>query len=65
MPSPANGICLCQGNFTLMTDDLPEVIRHFGAQDKIFFVHFRDVRGGRKSSTRLFTIMARLICSPV
>ena len=45
VPSPANGICLCQGNFTLMTDDLPEVIRHFGAQDRIYFVHFRDVRG--------------------
>lgn len=44
-PSPANGICLCQGNFTLMTDDLPAVIRHFGQQGKIFFVHFRDVRG--------------------
>jgi mannonate dehydratase len=28
-----------------MTDDLPGVIRHFGAQGKIFFVHFRDVRG--------------------
>ena len=24
VPSPANGICLCQGNFTLMTEDLPE-----------------------------------------
>ena len=45
VPSPANGIALCQGNFTLMTDDLPEVIRHFGDQKKIFFVHFRDVRG--------------------
>ena len=45
VPSPVNGVCLCQGNFTLMTDDLPEVIRHFGSQDKIFFVHFRDVRG--------------------
>jgi mannonate dehydratase len=45
IPSPVNGITLCQGNFTLMTDDLPEVIRHFGAQNKIFFVHFRDVRG--------------------
>lgn len=44
-PSPINGITLCQGNFTLMTDDLPSVIRHFGAQGKIFFVHFRDVRG--------------------
>jgi mannonate dehydratase len=61
VPSPVNGIALCQGNFTLMTDDLPGVIRHFGRysgnhsephsephsefQNKIFFVHFRDVRG--------------------
>ncbi|GAC1356245.1 MAG: mannonate dehydratase [Herpetosiphon sp.] len=45
VPSPMNGITLCQGNFTLMTDDLPEVIRRFGRQNKIFFVHFRDVRG--------------------
>jgi mannonate dehydratase len=45
VPSAANGITLCQGNFTLMTSDLPGVIRHFGRQKKIFFVHFRDVRG--------------------
>jgi mannonate dehydratase len=45
VPSPVNGITLCQGNFTLMTDDLPGVIRDFGRQGKIFFVHFRDVRG--------------------
>jgi len=45
VPSPVNGVCLCQGNFTLMTDDLPAAIRQFGEQDKIFFVHFRDVRG--------------------
>jgi len=45
VPSPVNGITLCQGNFTLMTDDLPSAIRHFGQQGKIFFVHFRDVRG--------------------
>jgi mannonate dehydratase len=45
VPSPVNGITLCQGNFALMTDDLPGVIRHFGRQEKIFFVHFRDVRG--------------------
>ncbi len=44
-PSPMNGITMCQGNFTLMSDDLPSVIRHFGNQDKIFFVHFRDVLG--------------------
>ena len=45
VPSPVNGIALCQGNFTLMTDDLPGVIRKFGKQDKIFFAHFRDVKG--------------------
>jgi mannonate dehydratase len=43
VPSEANGITLCQGNFTLMTDDLPGVIRRLG--ERIFFVHFRDVRG--------------------
>ncbi|MCC7263534.1 MAG: mannonate dehydratase [Candidatus Latescibacteria bacterium] len=45
VPSPMNGIGLCQGNFALMTKDLPAVIRHFGKQGKIHFVHFRDVRG--------------------
>jgi len=45
VPSNVNGITLCQGNFTLMTPDLPAVIRHFGKQKKIHFVHFRDVRG--------------------
>lgn len=45
VPSPVNGITLCQGNFTLMTSDMPGVIRHFGEQNKIFFVHLRDVKG--------------------
>ena len=45
VPSPVNGITLCQGNFRLMTDDLPSAIRRFGKQKKVFFVHFRDVRG--------------------
>ena len=43
VPSPMNTITLCQGNFTLMTDDLPREIRSFGKA--ISFVHFRDVRG--------------------
>jgi mannonate dehydratase len=43
VPSPMNTITLCQGNFTLMTDDLPREIRKFGK--KISFVHFRDVQG--------------------
>ncbi len=53
-PSPVNGIALCQGNVTLMTDDLPAVIRHFGQQGKIFFVHFRDVRGTAEKFVETF-----------
>ena len=41
--SPMNTITLCQGNFTLMTPDLPAAIRKFGK--KISFIHFRDVQG--------------------
>jgi mannonate dehydratase len=43
--SPANCVTLCQGNFALMTDDIPAVIREFGGMGRIAFVHFRDVRG--------------------
>ena len=43
VPSPMNTITLCQGNFTLMTDDLPTAIRTFGKA--ISFIHFRDVKG--------------------
>jgi mannonate dehydratase len=53
-PSEVNGITLCQGNFTLMTEDLPGVIRHFGKQGKIFFVHFRDVRGTPENFVETF-----------
>jgi len=45
VPSPVNGVTLCQGNFTLMTQDVPAAIRQFGRQGKLFFAHFRDVRG--------------------
>jgi mannonate dehydratase len=44
-PSTANGMTMCQGNATLMTDDLPAAIRRLGADGRIHFVHFRDVRG--------------------
>ena len=43
--SPANAITFCQGNFTLMTDDLPSVIRELGATGRIAYVHMRDVVG--------------------
>jgi len=45
-PSDMNGITLCQGNFSLMTDDMPATIKLLG--DKIFFVHMRDVIGTKE-----------------
>ncbi len=62
------GITFCQGNFTLMTDDLPNAIRHFN--NKIFFVHFRDVKGDKynfvetllgKGKTNLVEVMKAYI----
>lgn len=44
-PSPVNGMTMCQGNVSLMTDDLPAAIGRLGAEGRIHFVHFRDVRG--------------------
>jgi mannonate dehydratase len=53
-PSEANAITFCQGNFTLMTDDLPGLIRDFGGQGRIAFVHFRDVVGTAEAFTESF-----------
>lgn len=39
------GVALCQGSFAAMGEDIPTVIRYFGAKKKIFLVHFRDIRG--------------------
>lgn len=44
-PSPNHGITMCQGTFSTMGANIPETIRHFAKQDKMFFVHFRDVQG--------------------
>jgi mannonate dehydratase len=45
-PSPYNGITMCQGNFSLMGEDIPKLVKDFG-KEKIHFVHFRNVRGGK------------------
>ncbi|MCW2781406.1 MAG: Mannonate dehydratase [Marmoricola sp.] len=44
-PSHSNAITFCQGNWSLMGEELPPLIREFGGRDQIAFVHFRDVRG--------------------
>ena len=44
--SPSNGVTFCQGNFAAMPGvDVPQAIRYFGRRNKIFFAHFRDIRG--------------------
>ncbi len=47
--SPYNGLEFCQGTVTEFADvggaRVPEIIRHFGRQGKIFFAHFRNVAG--------------------
>jgi mannonate dehydratase len=45
VPSEANALTFCQGNATLMTDDVAGAIRHFGKCGQIAFGHFRDVAG--------------------
>ncbi len=45
VPSDYNGLELCQGCFSEMGADVIKAIRYFGSRKKIFYVHFRDVRG--------------------
>jgi mannonate dehydratase len=52
--SPSNAITFCQGNFALMKEDLPALIREFGRDAHIAFVHFRDVRGTADDFTETF-----------
>jgi mannonate dehydratase len=54
VPSRYSGITFCQGNFTLMTDDLPSLIRQLGRDGRIFFAHFRDVVGTRGNFFEVF-----------
>jgi mannonate dehydratase len=54
VPSPSNGITMCQGNFSLMGANIPETVKYFGKRNLIHFVHFRNVRdlSGNKPSTK-------------
>lgn len=57
-PSPYHGLNFCQGTVSEMLQDpgreIFDVIRHFGAQKKIFNVHFRNIRGQRDHFTETF-----------
>jgi mannonate dehydratase len=45
VPSPYNGLLLCLGCMQEAGEDVPEIIRYFGARQKILYVHFRNVTG--------------------
>ena len=44
-PSDNIGLLFCQGCFAEMGVNVPATIHHFGKKKKIFFVHFRNVKG--------------------
>jgi mannonate dehydratase len=49
-PSPYHGLNFCQGTVCEMLEnpgeEICDIIRYFGERDKIFNVHFRNIRGG-------------------
>jgi len=54
VPSKYSGLTMCQGNFSLMGVDIPTLIRRWGKEGKINFVHFRNVQdlSGELPSTK-------------
>ena len=47
VPSESNGLEVCQGTVAEMGPEKTiAAVRRFASQDKIFYVHFRNVRGG-------------------
>jgi mannonate dehydratase len=45
-PSPSNGLEFCQGTVAEMgVDGVVDAIHRFGGQQKIFYVHFRNIKG--------------------
>jgi len=54
VPSPYNGLLLCLGCMQEAGEDVPAVIRYFGAQKKIFYLHFRNVVGTVPKYTEVF-----------
>jgi mannonate dehydratase len=53
-PSPSNGVTFCRANFKLMGADLPQCIRRFAKQKRLFFLHLRDVRGTAEHFVEVF-----------
>jgi mannonate dehydratase len=56
--SPYHGLNFCQGTVSEMLADpgkeIYDVIRYFGTRDKIFNVHFRNIRGHRNDFVEVY-----------
>lgn len=56
--NPFHGLNFCQGTVGEMLDDpaaeIDDVIRWFGSRDKIFNVHFRNIKGRKLDFTEVF-----------
>lgn len=50
-PRPHHAVTFCQANFKLMGCDLEATVRRFASQDRIAFVHLRDVEGAADAFT--------------
>ncbi|MHA2394591.1 MAG: mannonate dehydratase [Promethearchaeota archaeon] len=53
-PSDNVGLLFCQGCFAEMGVDVPSAIRHFGKRKKIFYSHFRNVKGSVPKFQEIF-----------
>jgi mannonate dehydratase len=53
-PSRSNGVTFCRANFKLMGADIPNCIRSFAKQGRLFFLHLRDVRGTAERFVEVF-----------
>jgi mannonate dehydratase len=55
-PSPMHGLDYCHGCWSEMRGGagVMESIEHFGKQGRLFYIHFRDVKGGGDDFTECF-----------
>lgn len=65
-PTPANGITFCQATFKTMGEDLKVISKKWLNDNRIFFLHLRDIKGNKTNFRETFhdngpTPMAELL----
>lgn len=66
VPSAVNGVTFCQANFLAMGENIYDLAAKWCKAKKVFFVHFRDIRGAARNLRETFhdngpTDMARMM----